>query len=355
MLESAKVVVSAPTKIILFGEHSVVWGQPAIATAIDLRTYVSMEEAKGVSVEPQNLETYAIRFIWNQKKEKILAIPHAVITKRLMEFAKSTINVVTTEFGLKGAKVKISSNAPIAVGLGSSASLIVASLFAGAKLTGKNLPLSVLSEKAYKIEKEVQGYGSPTDTTLASFGGYFWIEGKKREQLDITHRLPIIVGNTGIQHRTMDLVERVKRSTDERKSIFMPIHESIGEISRKGRKILEKKELSLKDYKELGFLMNVNHGLLEALGVGSKETSLFVKASLQAGAWGAKITGAGGGGAIIVLTPSKKKEQIIAVLRNILGTYTPKQSAVYVDVCAQGVREETEQDLSQSPPETLEE
>lgn len=148
----------------------------------------------------------------------------------------------------------------------------------------------------------MQGAASPTDTFVSTFGGVFEMPSRKR--------LPIlecgmVIGNTNkgaSPKKTAKLVKQVAALKEEYPDMINPIIRTIGSFARKGEIFISKK-----DYSSLGKLMNINHGLLDALGVGTAELSSLVYAARDAGAFGAKITGAGGGGCMVALTDSPQK------------------------------------------------
>jgi mevalonate kinase len=147
----------------------------------------------------------------------------------------------------------------------------------------------------------VQGAASPTDTFVSTFGGVVEIPSRKR--LDILD-CGIVIGNTNkgaTPKKTAKLVKQVAALKEEYPEVINPIIKTIGSFAKKGELLV-----SEKDYASLGKLMNVNHGLLDALGVGTPELSALVYAARSAGAFGAKITGAGGGGCMVALADSPR-------------------------------------------------
>ena len=127
--------------------------------------------------------------------------------------------------------------------------------------------------------------------------------------------VPLIVGDTGLERSTGSLVAHVKQIRNAYPEIVNSIFEA-------GEKIVEKAVQALKegDLEVLGRLMLINHGLLFAIGVSHEKLDKLVHAALRAGAYGAKLTGAGGGGCMIAIAPSKLVDQVISSIEQAGGT-----------------------------------
>lgn len=196
--------------------------------------------------------------------------------------------------------VEISSDIPVGSGLGSSAAVTVATLAAINIECGFRYKKEKIAQMAHEIEKEVQGAASPTDTFVSTFGGVIEIPSRKR--LDLLD-CGIVIGNTGkgaSPKKTAKLVKQVAVLKEEYPDSINPIIKTIGSFAKHGEIMVTQKK-----YQALGKLMNVNHGLLDALGVSTLELSALVYAARNAGAYGAKLTGAGGGGCMVALTDSQ--------------------------------------------------
>jgi mevalonate kinase len=296
---------SAPGKIILFGEHAVVSGVSALGGAIDLRARVRLEDTPGkTSIEARDLTLQGFR---------LDLITGQIVSADAMR-ATRYVSSVLKEYGARDITVKVDSDLPLAAGLGSSAAIVVATLAALNEHMDLGLSRKDVASQAYKIEKAVQqGLGSPMDTALATYGGYLQVS-RDISPLDLP-QLDIAVGSTEQPHDTRCEVERVQGLLAQHPDIVGPIFQAIGAISSKAVALLRDMRLE-----ELGELMNVNHGLLEAVGVGTKELSELVYAARGAGeALGAKITGAGGGGCMIALPSSEGSTRLIAALKQAGG------------------------------------
>ncbi|NMC58468.1 MAG: mevalonate kinase, partial [Candidatus Methanofastidiosa archaeon] len=207
-----------------------------------------------------------------------------------------------------GFEISIRSDIPVGAGLGSSAAVVVPTLKLLSELLEMNLTNEDIARMGKDVELEVQGSSSGIDPAVSALGGGLYFKKGKIERFKAP-QLPIIVGYTGEKGSTKILLEKVKTLKDEYPEIVEDIMDAMEDIADKGRKILSENG----DLKELGALMNINNGLLEAIGVSTKELSELVFASRISGALGAKITGAGGGGCMYALVPDNQKEVETAI------------------------------------------
>lgn len=230
------------------------------------------------------------------------------------------------ELGVNGS-VYINSKLPSSSGLGSSAAVTVATLSAINDEYKLGLGKEEIAELAFRIEKKVQkGRASPTDTFVSTFGGLVLIKGDKKRILP-PQTLQIVIGNSLISHSTSKMVEMVGMRRKQDPQIFNPILDSIEAISTRAIH-------HLSDPKALGNYMNINHALLDALGVGHPALTKLVLASRAAGAYGAKITGAGGGGCMIALSPKRSKSKIAGAIEAC------DARAIITTIDTEGVRKE---------------
>ncbi|HNX40071.1 MAG TPA: mevalonate kinase [Methanothrix sp.] len=299
---------SAPGKVILFGEHAVVSGFPALGGAIDLRARAKVLDCPGkLLIETEGL--FVSGFSLDLLSGQVLC--------RQASHAARYVSAVLREFDASDLSIKIESSIPPASGLGSSAAITVACLAAVSRHLGHDLPAKEVAALSHRIEKTVQnGLGSPMDTALATFGGYLRVC-RQVEPLALPP-LQMVVGDTGKPHDTRQQVAGVQALKERYPDLVNPIFQAIGAISSRAAGLIEEQNLS-----ELGALMNANHGLLEALGVGSRELSELVYAARNSGALGAKITGAGGGGCMIALPGPGNGKALIAAMRQARGRAFP--------------------------------
>jgi mevalonate kinase len=138
-----------------------------------------------------------------------------------------------------------------------------------------------------------------------------------------------VIGDTGVFSSTKELVANVRQLRESYPELIEPLMASIGKISRIGETLV----LS-GDYASIGRLMNVNQGLLDALGVNILELSQLIYSARAAGAFGAKITGAGGGGCMVALTAPQKCTQVAQAIASAGGKVTvtkPTEQGLKVD------------------------
>jgi mevalonate kinase len=281
------VAASAPGKLILFGEHAVVFGEPALCTAIDLRTEVFARPHSEWLADGASLDEPKYRYV------------------------KAAVSRAWTGDPLW---LEIRSMIPTGAGLGSSAAVTVATLGALQELRDAFDPPAIARE-AFEIEHAVQGRASPIDTSTATAGGGVLVRPDEEGDLLWTitrdtrrwclHRctlpdLTFVIGNTGISAATGPLVAGVKERVDASPKVASMVRE-IGHITMDGLVALQRKDLVA-----AGDLMDRDHDLLNALGVGHPALERLVQAARKS-SYGAKLTGAGGGGSMVALTDEPEK------------------------------------------------
>lgn len=292
---------TAPGKIYLFGEHAVVYGYPAIACAINKRTEVEAEKTrnKDITIIPKNLSFKSIKFSFGD--ENRYNIPKKEL--KSLEYIRKSIKKILDKKDQKiGLKLKINSELPISGGLGSSASVTVATIFSLKELLDLDLSRREVANLAYEVEKDVQGNASPCDTFTSALGGLTKVEKNKELIKNKAPAIPIIIGYTNQQSNTTKLVEEVKELKNKYPTIINNLFNNIKKITEKGQKALEKKNLE-----EIGNLMNINQGILDSIGVNNLKLSKLIYVARESGSYGSKITGAGGGGCMIAITENKEK------------------------------------------------
>jgi mevalonate kinase len=282
---------SAPGKVFLFGEHAVVYGKPGIAMAIKPRVFVTVRDTK----RPQRAKS-----------------PYIDSCFEAMEVTGS---------------VYINSQIPSSSGLGSSAAVTVATLSAINDEFRMNKTREDIANMAFEIEKKVQkGRASPTDTTVSTYGGIVFISGGSRRRLP-PQNMHLVIGDSLISHSTARMVEQVWELKKDNPNIVDPVLDAIEGVSMSAIH-------HLSNPRELGRYMNMNHALLEVLGVGHPQLAKMVLAARDAGAFGAKITGAGGGGCMVALCPKPLKHQIAGAIEAC------NARAIVTGIDTEGVRKE---------------
>jgi mevalonate kinase len=332
-------VSSAPGKVYLFGEHAVVYGEPAIPCAIERRARVRVEarDDDHVRVEAADLslDGFTVEYTGSTDSR-----PNVDVERSLVDAAMGYIDAAVdqardaADAPDAGFDIVVESDIPLGAGLGSSAAVVVAGIDAATRELGHPLPPEAVADRAFQAEYEVQdGQASRADTFCSAMGGAVRVEGDDCRTID-TPSLPFVVGFDGGAGDTGKLVAGVRELREEY-GFAADTVESIGDIVRHGETLLREADPDSPAVEtllaDLGHLMDFDHGLLEALGVSSRSLDAMVWAARDAGAHGAKLTGAGGGGCIVALDPTP---ETLTALR-----FTPGcEEAFRAELATDGVR-----------------
>ena len=280
---------SAPGKVILFGEHAVVYGEPAIAIAVDRRVKSSITSSSTeTTVNGYKIEEDRHKYIYR-------CIEESGIEDHLEIVCESDI--------------------PSGAGMGSSAAVTVSIMSALDTIKGGDMDMEELARRAFAVEWEVQGSASPIDTSTAVHGNavklskkkekdFLWDVKKKDKEWYVHHLdipdMDLVVGDTGVHAPTGPLVQKVRRFY-EKSNFAKEIIQDIGALVEEGSRAVERG-----DVEKIGRLMNEDQKLLSILGVSHPRLEALIKASGRF-SYGAKLTGAGGGGAMVALTDKPEK------------------------------------------------
>ncbi len=295
---------TAPAKIILFGEHAVVYNRPAIAAP------VHQVQARAVVMADPHAPTGRV---WIQAPDVNLDAgiadlpaehPLACLVRVFMEhFTLDHIPACT---------LRITSTIPLAAGMGSGAALSVASLRALAAFIGAPLSPQEVSDLAYEIEKIYHGTPSGIDNTVVAFGQpVYFVRGMPITTIRVGEPFTLVIGDTGVRSPTSGPVEAVRRAWRAEPQRYEALFDRVAEIAQTARRILESGQND-----RLGSLMDENHALLSEMGVSSTALDRLVAAARQAGASGAKLSGGGWGGNMIALVAPQAAQQVAAGLRD---------------------------------------
>jgi len=247
-------------------------------------------------------------------------------TRRPQRAKSPYIDGCFESMGVAGS-VYINSQIPSSSGLGSSAAVTVATLSAINDEFSLHKNREEIANMAFEIEKTVQkGRASPTDTTVSTYGGIVLISGGSRRRLP-PQNMHLVIGDSLVSHSTAKMVEQVSELKMKHPDIVDPVLDAIEGVSMSAIH-------HLGNPRELGRYMNMNHALLEVLGVGHPQLSRLVLAARSAGAFGAKITGAGGGGCMVALCPKPLKHRIAASIE------ANEARAIVTSIDTEGVRKE---------------
>ncbi|MGZ4901954.1 MAG: mevalonate kinase [Halobacteriota archaeon] len=272
------ITCSAPGKVYLFGEHAVVYGQPAIACAVEKRTFTS--------VKLLGSDEIAVRAMG--KAQRCFSAEFRYICQAVKTVKKRTENNF-------GAEITVTSELPPSQGLGSSAAVTVSTIKALSECLEIGLSDLEIAGMGYQVEQAIQGRASRADTFVSTTGGVVMIEGTSTSHLTHPH-IPVIIGVSGITRSTGDIISSVAQMKREYPEIIENIMLTIGDIARRGeRKLIEG------DVNGVGELMNMNQGLLESIGVGEIMIDKLIYWARGEGALGAKMTGAGRGGCMFAI------------------------------------------------------
>lgn len=285
-------------KTILFGEHFVVYGLPAIASALGTTTTAKVERAdvQGYKLIDKRPETPG----YKEKKRE--------------EYDKLIENVINFMGIQEGIKITLGGKLVATSGVGASAAC-AASL---ARAINDEFQMewddNKINEAAYEGEKGPHG-SSPggIDNSCATFGGLLWV--KKDlfggplfvDKIKVLKPFEMVLANTGITASTAEVVQDVRKKRGVNRAKFDGIFEEYVNTVTEARKAIESYNL-----KSVGALMNKNHKLLQEITVSCKELDELVETALNAGALGAKLTGTGRGGLMQALTPGKELQEKVA-------------------------------------------
>lgn len=292
---------STPAKIILFGEHAVVYGQPAIAVPVsDVRAFAEVQIDQTLKAPCIRISDYNIEFSLSDKDPPDKAIH---IIKAIHLVAEKT----ELSYPPSGWRLIIWSQIPTARGLGSSAAISVLLIKILFKLSLTELSLSKLIELSYELEQYHHGRPSGIDNTVISLEKPVFFQKGREIQIIKPQIFYFVIGDTGIGKKTVHVVAEVAERYEKNKKLYDDIFQSIGKIADQGLKALE-----TGDREKLGELMNINQSLLEDIGVSSPELDQLIKVARDEGALGAKLCGAGQGGCMVAVTMSWQKAKSIA-------------------------------------------
>ncbi len=280
-------IASAPGKIFIFGEHAVVYGRHAIVTAINLRTYADVRKSDEFKIiSPLGITGLDMDV-------------HPYITDAIKKLKP---------MGVEGCEIRITSEIPVASGLGSSSAVTV-SVIAGLNAEfDLGLNYDEIYEIARQVEKDIQGIASGTDPFISTYGGSYLIP--ERERIDTGD---IIVGviNTGEKSITKEMVAKVAELKKEYPEVVERIFDAIDAISLKAVKLMKNKEKE-----KIDTLIRINQDLLSSLGVSSPGIDNIINVLRGLGISG-KLTGAGGGGSVICIPDSKSARNLKEIVPGI--------------------------------------
>lgn len=301
---------SAPGKVILFGEHAVVYGRPAIAVPVaEVRVIVTAEPAplgNGLTLTTPDLG-------------KSFSLSTAPRDEPLAAVTRLTLAHLSAPE--PDAILIISSTIPIASGLGSGTAVSTALVRTLASLLGHTLETSAISALVFDVEKIHHGTPSGIDNTVVAYEQpIYFVREQPIQRLDVGTPFTLLIGDTGVRSSTKKAVEHVRRGWKRSPARYDALFDQIGDIADEARQSIE-----TGDVNALGPLMDHNHKLLIELDVSSPKLDKLVEAARFAGAMGAKLSGAGRGGNMIALVEDDVVEEVTEALKEagakrVIGT-----------------------------------
>jgi len=296
-------VGEAPGKVLLMGEHAVVYGHPAIA--IPLRSVSARAEATftrngGIELFAPDIGEHA-RF----------GEPASPRLAPLLQVAKSVLELFGE--GDQGLRICLNSTIPIGRGMGSGAAIAVALVRSVCGVLGRKLDGEQISELAMLSEKEYHGTPSGVDTAVvARDEPIYFVRGKPPQPIVIGPSVyHFIIADTGIESATGEVVRDVREAREHDRARYDSFFWELGAMTSVAREVMRTGAPE-----ELALCMNHAHKVLQSLGVSCSELDTLIETAIENGAIGAKLSGAGRGGAMVALLRNPEDaEQIETKLR----------------------------------------
>jgi len=289
-----KSIASAPGKVILFGEHFVVYGVKAILCSINKRVTVTAEK------------TNERKISINSKIGKLDLEPDKSISeinsplKPFYYLANKALENKDT-----GIHIQIDSEIPLGAGLGSSSACCVAGAAAIFKLFG-DISKEEILKLAIEAERTIFENTSGADCTVCTYGGIMeYDKNKGFKKIEYEPNFQLVIINSNIEHSTQSMVSKVKEFENKNKEEFLRLSNLESELVEDVLKLVKENKVQ-----EIGQKMNQNQEYLENIGISNKELTKMVKIG-QESSFGAKITGSGGGGCIFALTNESNLQNIL--------------------------------------------
>lgn len=314
------IVTSAPGKVILFGEHAVVYDKLGIAASVDKRCFIKVDsdnenniliDNKGLKLKKALTKDELFKLFENiekLKKEKNFNEIREIGKKEKLAAPFFVIANLMKKYGFKPIRIVIETEVP--KNLGSGSSIFSAIALAVSKFLGKNLSKKEISDFAYEGDIIAHG-GTPSgiDNSIVTYGGY--IQYKKSEgikPLNVNFKLPLIFVDSGEQAKTGETVPYVREQREENQKFVDQILERLNNISIQSLDALKKQNLGL-----IGELMLEYYIELKKLNISTEKLDKIIEIAIKSKALGAKPTGGWGGGCCIIL--AKNQEQAKDLLK----------------------------------------
>ena len=290
---------SAPGKVILFGEHFVVYGVKAILCSINKRVTVTAEKTseRKISINSE------IGKLVLEPNKSILEINSPL--KPFYYLANKAIENEDT-----GIHIEIDSEIPLGVGLGSSSACCVAGSAAIFKLFGEISKEEIL-KRAIEAERTIFENTSGADCTVCIYGGIMeYDKNRGFKKIEDKPNFQLVIANSNIEHSTQSMVSKVKEFENRNKEEFSRLINLESKLVEDVLRLVKEKKI-----KEIGEKMNQNQEYLETIGISNNELTKMIKIGQEL-SFGAKITGSGGGGCIFALVNESNLSSILKEFKN---------------------------------------
>ncbi len=282
-------IASAASKVILLGEHAVVYGRPAVAVPVsEVRAWAEVNtilSEEGICIYAEDLgRSFRLD---DPPDETILPLQEAV---------RNTLRNLRFPIEALSLEIRLRSRVPMARGMGSGASVATALVRAIGKHLCHSIDAAQASALVFQVERIFHGTPSGIDNTVIAYEKPIWYRQGEVVFLRPGEPLHLVIGDSGTPSRTRDTVAQVREKHRADPAAVEALFDEIARCAEAGREALEQGNPIT-----LGGLLSENHALLQRLGVSSEALDALVMAARRAGALGAKLTGGGGGGCMVAL------------------------------------------------------
>jgi mevalonate kinase len=307
-----KSIASAPGKIILFGEHFVVYGVKAVLCSIDKRITVTSQfvDEKVIRIKSflgeSSIDYHALNNLDNIS-QKFMRPFFYIVQKAVKERSMD-----------RGIEIILESQIPAGVGLGSSSAACVA-VTASVNGLFNRLTQEEVLKTAIEAERVIFKQNSGADSSVSTFGGLVSYDLKNRFcNIPSENDWSFIISNSGEIHNTHEVVQQVRKFKEKNETLFSDLCKQEEDIVNNAIKSLKENNIN-----ELGLLMSKNHELLKKIGVSTEKIDLLINKAKSI-SYGSKITGAGGGGCIISLVDDHNNKNTMNVLEKNADSFMAK-------------------------------
>lgn len=291
-------------KAILFGEHFVAYGGKAIVSSIPLSLVINLENVS--SLQQSSVILNGVSF-------------HNTTTEKIIDRIFLLLSVKDSFI------ISVSSEIPIASGLGSSSAFIVCLLKTLNEYYDLGMNLSQINSKAFSVEKEISSIISGIDNTIITYGGTMLFQQGSHQNIQLKKPITFLLVDSGIQSFTPDVLKKTRDNIQHHPQMFNSFIDENNRLVDKAFDALLKGDLC-----SIGNLMNRNHTLLKQLGVSHPHIEEILSLARSQSAYGGKVTGAGYGGFVIVVAEDYEKlirclsdhgyhSKLITIGKNIIG------------------------------------